>query len=142
VPYSTQLNSFITLGFGPVSINRREGKRLLASFSYDLSGVEVLTETLVKRVIIEDRNRKKTAVGAELASGDLIKATKEVVVCGGAYRTPQVLMLSGIGPNEELQAAGIEQLVDLPEVGKNLHNHIAIQQWSASSCLPQNIMNL
>lgn len=121
-------NSGSPLGFGPISLNRREGKRQLASSAYDLSGVEVMTETLVSRVLLENNNGKATAVAVELANGDVIRAAKEVVACCGAYRTPQLLLLSGIGSSEELVQAGIEQIVDLPEVGKNLHDHIIFRQ--------------
>lgn len=116
------------LGFGPISSNRRDGKRQLASSAYDLSGVEIMTETLVNKVLLENNHGKAMAVGVELANGDVIRAAKEVVVCCGAYRTPQLLMLSGIGSSEELSRAGIEQIVDLPEVGKNLHDHMILRQ--------------
>ena len=50
-------------------------------------------------------------------------ADAEVIVCGGTLESPKLLMLSGIGPADELKSLGIEQFVDLPGVGKNLHDH-------------------
>ncbi|WP_287242170.1 GMC oxidoreductase, partial [Pseudoalteromonas sp.] len=68
----------------------------------------------------------KRAVGVEyMQDGKLVtvKAAKEVLVCGGTFNSPQMLMLSGIGPKAELEEKGIEVIHDLPGVGKNLHDH-------------------
>jgi choline dehydrogenase-like flavoprotein len=53
---------------------------------------------------------------------------KEIIISAEAYRTPQVLMLSGIGPSDGLKKHGIEQIVELSDVGKNLHDHLGIEQ--------------
>jgi choline dehydrogenase-like flavoprotein len=68
------------------------------------------------------------AGGVELSDGREISATREVIVSAGAIRTPQLLILSGIGPKEELARHGSEQLVDSPEVGKNLWDHVCFDQ--------------
>lgn len=87
-----------------------------------------MLSTLVKRVIIEDDHAgKKTATGVELADGTVITAKQEILLAAGAYRTPQILLLSGIGAVENLK--GILQTVDLPEVGENLHDHMSVAQW-------------
>ena len=52
-----------------------------------------------------------------------VNAEREVILAGGAYNSPQLLMLSGIGPADELKAHGIEPLIDLPGVGANLAEH-------------------
>ena len=52
-------------------------------------------------------------------------AEREVILCGGAFNSPQLLMLSGIGPADHLRSVGIEPVVDLP-VGKNLQDHLAV----------------
>ena len=93
-----------------------------------MNGVRVMTETLVNRVIIEKRDRSQVAIGVELANGEILSAKKEVIISAGAYRTPQVLLLSGIGPTEELRKHGIEQVANLPEVGFNLHDHMGVGQ--------------
>lgn len=76
---------------------------------------------------------------AASASGEtrVIHARREVILAGGAFNTPQLLMLSGIGPTAELQALGIAPLVDLPDVGRNLQdryeigvvNRMAVAAW-------------
>lgn len=115
-------------GFADLTENRKNGKKQLATDAYPLTGIKVMTEALVKRVVVEQVDGKNVATGVELASGAAITAKKEIIVSAGAYRTPQVLMLSGIGSSEELMKHGIEPVVDLPEVGKNLHDHLGIPQ--------------
>lgn len=55
-----------------------------------------------------------------------VKASKEVIVSGGTINSPQILLLSGIGPKEELNRVGITQVHELPGVGKNLQNHVSV----------------
>ncbi|PVH70835.1 GMC oxidoreductase [Cadophora sp. DSE1049] len=116
-------NSGEPLGLAELVENWRDGKRQLASEAYGLEGVEVLTGTMVQRVIVEDCDGKKVATGVELVGGRIITATKEVILSAGAYRTAQLLMLSGIGLAEELSKVGIPVLLNAPEVGKNLYDH-------------------
>lgn len=54
----------------------------------------------------------------------MVYASKEIIVSGGAVNSPQILLLSGVGPREELQAVGVPVIHHLPGVGKNLHNHV------------------
>ncbi|KAF4635110.1 hypothetical protein G7Y89_g2998 [Cudoniella acicularis] len=126
------VNKGSPLGFGELVENWREGKRQLPSEAYGIAkhtGITVLTEAMVRRVIIEEQDSgKKVAVGAELADGKVFKAGKEVIISAGAYRTPQVLMLSGIGPKAELTKHKIPQVIDLP-VGHNFHDHLGFTQW-------------
>ena len=91
-----------------------------------------MTDTLVKRVIVEQIDGRNIATGVELASGEAVTAKEEIIISAGAYRTPQVLILSGIGPSEELKKHGIKQVMDLADVGKNLHDHLGIPQ----RCVP------
>ena len=71
----------------------------------------------------------KRATGVEYRPGrqaaEAPSPTREVILCGGAFNSPQLLMLSGIGPADHLRAVGIEPVVDLP-VGKNLQDHLAV----------------
>ncbi|KAF8854522.1 alcohol oxidase [Acephala macrosclerotiorum] len=124
VKYNEDGNAGDPEGIVEVVENWREGKRQLASVAYNLSRVNVVTGVLVKRVIIENRDGRQRATGVELADGRKIVATKEIIISAGAYRTPQVLMLSGIGPAAQIQNNGIEVALDQPEVGKNLYDHI------------------
>jgi len=82
----------------------------------------VLSGATVTRIVIE-RGR---AVGVEYASGRdhrQVRARREVLLCAGSFNSPQILMLSGIGPADELRAVGIKPLHDLPGVGRNLSEH-------------------
>ena len=88
-----------------------------------------MTETLVKRVLVETQGSSKVTAGVELADGRILSATKEVILSAGAYRTPQLLLLSGIGPAQDLAAQNIIQTVDAPCVGRNLHDHLSVAQW-------------
>jgi len=84
----------------------------------------------VVRVLFEGT----AAVGVEVLGAEgskAIRALREVVLCAGAYQSPQLLLLSGIGPGDELRACGIDALVELP-VGQNLHDHpVTTLMWFA-----------
>ena len=90
---------------------------------YDLSNVEVFCDSAVARVVLDDHKR---AIGVELLSGLVLKAAKEVILSCGTQRTPQLLMLSGVGPASALSRHDIPILVDAPAVGQNLLDHPAL----------------
>ena len=82
----------------------------------------IRTGALTTRILIE-RGR---AVGVEYARGGAparVRAEREVVLCAGTYNSPQILMLSGIGPADHLRSVGVEPVLDLPGVGENLAEH-------------------
>jgi len=108
--------------------NWKDGKRQIASDTYPLDGVKVLTDTLVRRILIND---DKVAVGVELASGEkhTVKEGGQVILSAGAYKTPQVLQLSGIGDAATLSQYGITTVVDLPKVGTNLFDHLMLFRY-------------
>ncbi|KAF2651475.1 GMC oxidoreductase [Lophiostoma macrostomum CBS 122681] len=107
--------------------NWKDGKRQIASAVHPLNGVEVLTNTLVRRIIFEG----DVAIGVELESGEKreTKPNGQVVISAGAYRTPQVLLLSGIGDTAQLAQHSIPVVVDLPAVGKNLFDHMMLFRY-------------
>ena len=90
----------------------------------DRPNLTVITEANVNKILIDNQK----AVGAEYidAEGEShnISASKEVLLCSGAFGSPQILLRSGIGSREEIEKHGIEHKVDLPGVGKNLQDHI------------------
>lgn len=93
--------------------------------------LHLMVETHVDKVLIEkgaDGVLKVTGVRAVKADGTTVdlKAKKEVVISGGAYNSPNILNRSGIGAKEELAKHGIDTLVDLPGVGKNLQDHLIV----------------
>jgi choline dehydrogenase len=89
--------------------------------------LHVLVNATATKVLINPKT--KSVIGIEIIDGDFhtkkILAKKEVIVSGGAVNSPQILLLSGIGPKEELDRVGVRQVHELPGVGKNLHNHVA-----------------
>lgn len=91
----------------------------------------ILTGQQIARIVMEGRR----AAGVETLSGQIIRAEREVIVCQGAFGTPHLLMLSGIGPADHLQAHGITPIVDLPEVGANLADHVDVSMQYASDRL-------
>lgn len=92
----------------------------------------VLTETAVTRIRLE-RNR---AIGVDLhgaAESETVFADAEVILTAGTYMTPKLLMLSGIGPADELSLHGITVVTDLPGVGQNLQDHHEVPIVAATS---------
>jgi choline dehydrogenase-like flavoprotein len=126
--YNADANSGRPQGIAELVENWRDGRRQIASETYPLEGVRVLTEKLVKSVLLGEGN---VAEGVELVGGEryMVKPGGEVIVSAGAYRTPQVLMLSGIGDPAELAKHGVETRVELPGVGKNLHDHLLLFRY-------------
>jgi choline dehydrogenase len=127
---SPDLNGEVPVGFARLQATKKNGVRCSAAAAYlkpalARGNLKLLTDTLVSKVIFK-RNR---AVGVRiLAEGreyDIL-ADREVILSGGAINSPQLLMLSGIGPADHLNAIGIDPLIDLPGVGANLQDHIDV----------------
>ncbi|QSE84551.1 GMC family oxidoreductase N-terminal domain-containing protein [Rhodococcus koreensis] len=70
--------------------------------------------------------RARQTDGTSIAPRRIATATAEVIICAGAFNTPQLLKLSGIGPRAELESFGIDVVVDLPGVGENLQDRYEI----------------
>ncbi|MBT6531994.1 MAG: choline dehydrogenase [Marinovum sp.] len=90
-----------------------------------------LTGRHITRIVMDG----KRAVGLETLGGELIRAEREVIVCQGVFGTPQLLMLSGIGPADHLRSHGIAPVIDLPGVGANLADHVDVSMQYASDRL-------
>lgn len=88
--------------------------------NYPLTGVTVLANTLVKRVLFSKKGKTSTATGIELANGTQYSVKREVIISAGAYRTLQLLLLSGIGACSDLTLHNISQVANSPSVGENL----------------------
>jgi choline dehydrogenase len=108
-------------------VTQKDGARWSAADGYlqparERSNLTVLTGAHATRVLMEG----KRAVGVAFLRGGVAEeacADREVILAGGTVNSPQLLMLSGIGPASELKAAGISTMHDLPGVGKNLQDH-------------------
>ncbi|XP_063922835.1 glucose dehydrogenase [FAD, quinone]-like [Zophobas morio] len=116
------------IGVSKTQLSIKHGKRQSAGTAFldnarKRSNLEVVTGALVTRVNINEETKR--AEGVEFATKEQkfrVSATKEVLVAAGAINTPQLLMLSGIGPSKHLEELGIDVIADLP-VGQNLMEH-------------------
>ena len=125
------VNGYRQEGFGVFDKNVLNARRLSAARAYlhpalDRPNLDLITRALVHRVVFEG-NR---AVGVEYSSG-LRRATEtvaaaEVILCGGAFNSPQLLQLSGVGDPEHLRSLGIDVVADVPGVGENLQDHLEV----------------
>ena len=115
-------------GLGFYQVTQANGQRCSTAKGYlkpalERSNLTVLTHAQVERIVLEEK--RATGVSLTLKGKPVqLQANKEVIVSGGAINSPQVLMLSGIGPKDHLAEHGIETLVDLPGVGQNLQDHL------------------
>lgn len=94
------------------------------------SNLTVRTQTIVQRILIEHGRAVGVEVLSSHATSERINCKKEVLLCAGAIHSPQILMLSGIGETAELSKQGINTILSLPGVGKNLQDHV----WTGVSC--------
>lgn len=90
--------------------------------------LRIITNAQATRLVMESLPMRARGVEYRTANGELrtVTATKEVVLSAGAVGSPHLLMLSGIGPQRELESAGITCLLDLPHVGKHLKDHVQV----------------
>lgn len=136
-PRNDDFNGAQLAGFGLYQVTQRNGARCSTAAAFlkpvrQRENLHVRTHSLVERVLIE-RGR---AVGVQLRRGrhdsERIEAS-DVILAAGAINTPQLLMLSGLGPADHLREHGIELRVDLPGVGANLQDHLDICTLDAST---------
>ncbi|GIF16430.1 GMC family oxidoreductase [Actinoplanes teichomyceticus] len=117
-------------GFGFFQLTQRDGRRASTATAFlhpaaDRPNLTVLTHVRVHRVLIEN-GRAVGVTGTRLDETLTLHAEREVIVAAGAYNSPQLLMLSGVGPAPLLSGFGVPVLADLPEVGQNLQDHALI----------------
>src|SRR3954451_11513345 len=115
-------------GVGLYQVTQRGGMRCSTAAAFlrpalERPNLHVETDLHVHRVMIE-RGRAVGVAGSRYGQPFEALAEREVIVCAGAYNSPQLLMLSGVGPAEHLATREIEVLVDLPGVGQNLQDHV------------------
>jgi choline dehydrogenase-like flavoprotein len=131
-PRNADFNGAEQEGFGPYQVTHRNGERFSAAKAYltphlSRPNLQVLTGAQVLRVRFEGRR----AVGVDVRQGGVersLTARREVILSAGALQSPQLLMLSGVGPGAHLQALGLPVLHDMPGVGQHLHDHIDVVQ--------------
>jgi choline dehydrogenase len=126
-PVVDDLNADVAEGFGRIDTNIENGRRASTAVAYvqparRRGNLELLSGTIAARIVIENSRAR----GVEILNDGLrqtIWAECEVILCGGTVNSPQLLMLSGIGPADHLSRLGIPVVVYAPEVGRNLQNH-------------------
>ncbi|MFC3194826.1 GMC family oxidoreductase [Marinicella sediminis] len=117
-------------GFGYYQVTQKNGQRHSTAQAFlkpakKRDNLTVWTKTMAEQVILTG----KKATGLRVRKGGqsmAVKATKEVILSGGAINSPQLLMLSGIGQADELAVHGIDCVHELPGVGKNLQDHLDV----------------
>jgi choline dehydrogenase len=127
-PLNDDFNGATQAGGGFYQVTQKDGLRWSTASAYlrpalSRPNLTVVTHALVGRVCFEGRR----AVGVDyvrLGRAVTAEAAREVILCGGSVNSPQLLLLSGVGPADELRRVGVEVLHDLPGMGKNLQDHL------------------
>jgi choline dehydrogenase len=128
LPFNADFNGTSQEGIGWYRVNQRNGKRCSTAIAYlkpilKRSNLKILTRATVLRIHLE-HNRVVRVVYWHKGTVHQVRAAQEIILCGGAINSPQLLMLSGIGPADRLRALGIQPIVHLPGVGQNLQDHL------------------
>ncbi|KAK0192534.1 aryl-alcohol-oxidase from pleurotus Eryingii [Armillaria mellea] len=138
--FNLDIQGGTTVGFGLTQSTIGGGERSSAADAYlrsalNRSNIDLLMGTQVTR-LIQTNNASgvpvfKTVEFSQSANGTryTLTATKEVILSAGSLNTPQILLLSGIGDTNDLEDMGITAIVDLPDVGKNLHDHPQLSNY-------------
>ncbi len=130
IPENADFNGDQQSGAGLYQVNQKGGRRVSAStaFLYPIAhrpNLTVETGALATRVVLNG-SRAIGVTYVQEGEEHWAEAAEEVILCGGAINSPQLLMLSGIGPAAHLQSRGIDVLVDRSEVGDNLQDHLVV----------------
>jgi choline dehydrogenase len=116
-------------GFGHYHFTNRNGRRVSAAdaFLSNAGGnLRILTDCLINRLIVENRRVR----GVEIHGGSgaqTLMCDGEIILSAGVIGSPSILLRSGIGPANDLHALGIPLIVDLPDVGRNFHDHVLVR---------------
>ena len=120
-------------GFGPMEQTVHKGRRWSAANAYLRPALTRencnVVNGLAERIVIKDGR----ATGVALAGGTIVEAGREVILAASSINSPKLLLLSGIGPADELRAQGIDVIADRPGVGKNLQDHLELYIQMAAS---------
>ena len=127
LPATDDFNGASQDGAGLTQVTVKKGVRESTARSFlrpaqNRTNLEIWTETLTHKIVLEDNK----ATGVEVSRNgqhETVHATKEVILSAGAYNSPQILQLSGIGAGDHLQSLGIPVAHELKGVGENMHDH-------------------
>ncbi len=128
LPSNQDFNGARQEGIGYYQVTQRNGRRCSAAAAYldparARPNISIETDARCEKVVIENRR----AVGVSYRRGResfSVRARREVILAAGAFQSPQILMLSGVGPAAHLSEFGVEVKVDAPGVGRNLQDHV------------------
>ena len=128
-PLTVDVNGYRQEGFNAFDRNVYRGRRLSAARAYlhpvlHRKNLNLITKAHATRLVMD--GTRVTGVEYQRRGRRHVAAAAEVVLCGGAINTPQLLQLSGIGPAAVLRDAGVSPVVDLPGVGENLQDHLEV----------------
>jgi choline dehydrogenase len=131
-PITQDMNGYQQEGLGPMDMTVHRGRRWSAAVAYlrpalQRANLRLCTGVLARRIVFEGPRGAPRAVGVECAIDGCLqtwRAQREVILCGGAINSPQLLQLSGIGNADELAALGLDVVAALPGVGENLQDHV------------------
>jgi choline dehydrogenase len=129
-PASDDQNHPDATGVGPVPRIRSNGTRISTAIAFLAAArgrpnLTIIPDARARRIRIQDR--RATAVEIQNGHGPATVEGDEIVLCAGAIGTPHILLLSGIGPAEQLRQNGIAVLADLPGVGRDLRDHPGVR---------------
>jgi choline dehydrogenase len=129
-PLTDDVNGYRQEGFAKFDRNVHKGRRLSASRAYlhpvmDRPNLDVETFAFVTKVLFEG-NRAVGVEGARRGRATRRAMGGEVILCGGAINSPQLLQLSGVGAADHLRSIGVDVVADLPGVGDNLQDHLEV----------------
>jgi choline dehydrogenase-like flavoprotein len=137
-PFTTDHNGASQEGIARAQNNIKGGRRHSLADAYlrpamARGNVTLETGAHATRIIMEG-TRAKGIEYVQRGQTRTANAARQVILSGGAFNSPQLLMLSGIGPADTLKGLGITPLIDLPGVGRNLQDHIAVIAYTSASC--------
>jgi choline dehydrogenase len=131
IPFNPDFNGATQEGAGFFQTTTRRGRRASSAFSYlrparGRGNLRVETGALAQRLIFEGRRARAVDYGQN-GVVRRARARREILVSGGAYNSPQLLQLSGVGPAELLKQHGIDVVLDAPGVGNDLQDHLQVR---------------
>ncbi|MGB8401558.1 GMC family oxidoreductase [Bradyrhizobium sp.] len=131
IPTNPDFNGATQEGAGFFQTTTRRGRRASTAFSYlrparNRSNLRIETSALAQRIVFEGR-RARAVEYRQQGRVRTARARREILVSGGAYNSPQLLQLSGVGPADLLKSHGIEVVLDAPGVGNDLQDHLQVR---------------
>jgi choline dehydrogenase len=135
-PATADVNGPQQEGFGRFDMKVRHGRRWSTANAYlrpaqGSANLTVMTHAHAAEIIVENGRARGLAVVRRKGRTEKLEAEREVLLCAGAIGSPQLLMLSGIGPADDLARVGITVKADLPGVGGNLQDHLEVHVQQA-----------